>query len=55
MHYHRRDVEQPAALHVVFGLVQPGLRRVHGNRKTHLETSQANVEASMRTPGPAVA
>jgi RsiW-degrading membrane proteinase PrsW (M82 family) len=41
--------------YVVFMLVQQGLRQVKAEQKMHLESTLANVEASMLPPGPAVA
>jgi protease PrsW len=40
--------------YVVFGLVQQGLRQVQEEQKTRLQTSLANVEASVLPPAPVV-
>jgi RsiW-degrading membrane proteinase PrsW (M82 family) len=37
--------------YVVFGLVQQGLRQVKEEQKTHLQSTLANVEASLQPPG----
>jgi protease PrsW len=41
--------------YVVFGLVQQGLRQVKEEQRTHLQSTLANVEAAMATPGGATA
>ena len=41
--------------YVVFGLVQQGLRQVKEEQKTHLQTTLANVEATLAPGGPVVA